>query len=374
MAKKTVSKTRTPVSSRAASTMAELLARAPHKIKIYKIGEKVSAKFLEISKKSASFDIGGKSEALIIEDYFEEAKTYLNRLKPGDEIEAVVVNPENVEGRVLLSLRETISEANWQDLAGRKKKDTAVAVVVRNVGEKGLMAEYGALFGFIPNQQLGSAMAAKKQTLVDSILQVKVIEIDKDKGRLLFSEKAVSEAEDIALKAKALASVKIGEVYEGKVTQITNFGAFVEILVQAGKQKKIPVEGLVHVSELSWEKVKSVAEVLGEDQKVKVKVVDIRGEKLALSIRQTQKDPWEKAVKNYQPEKRVSGIVARVSDFGAFVQLEPGIEGLIHITKIPPTRRLKVGEKIDVYVEEVDAKERRISLGLVLTSKPVGYK
>jgi ribosomal protein S1 len=354
-------------------TMAELLARSPHKIKIYKIGEKISAKFLEITKKSASFDIGGKSEALIIEDYFEEAKIFLNKLKAGDQIEATVVNPENSEGRVLLSLRETISEANWQDLEEKKKKGQALAVVVRNAGEKGLMVEYGALFGFIPNQQLGSVAAAKKQSLVGSILQVKIIEIDKDKGRLLFSEKAVSEAEDIALKAKALENVKIGEIYEGKVIQITNFGAFVEITVPVNK-KKVSIEGLVHVSEISWEKVKTVADVLSEGQKVKVKVVDIRNEKLALSVRQTQKDPWEKAVKNYQPEKRVSGEVVRVSDFGSFVQLEPGVEGLIHITKIPPTRRLKVGEKIDVYVEEVDPRERRISLGLVLTSKPVGYK
>src|SRR3989304_3156791 len=122
------------------------------------------------------------------------------------------------------------------------------------------MVEYGALFGFIPNQQLGSSATARKQSLVGNILQVKIIEIEKDKGRLLFSEKAVSEAEDIALKVKALENVKIGEVYEGKVIQITNFGAFVEITVpvKSGDKKvdKVSIEGLVHVSEVSWEKVK----------------------------------------------------------------------------------------------------------------------
>ena len=134
------------------------------------------------------------------------------------------------------------------------------------------------------------------------------------------------------------------------------------------------VEGLVHVSELAWGKVDKPSDVVSEGQKIKVKVIGLKDGKLALSMRQAQKDPWDEVTDKYKPETRVSGKVTRMSDFGAFVQLEPGIEGLVHLTKIPPGTRLSEGQEIDVYVEEVDAKARKLSLGLVLTKKPIGYK
>ena len=130
----------------------------------------------------------------------------------------------------------------------------------------------------------------------------------------------------------------------------------------------------MHISEMSWEKVGKPTDIIKEGDKVKVKVLVMKGNKLSLSIKQAQDDPWLKAAQKYKKEDKARGRVVRMSDFGAFVTLEPGVEGLVHITKIPPGKKLKEGEELDVYVEDINAKERRLSLGLVLTSKPVGYK
>ena len=351
--------------------MAELLSS--YKMKVHKTGERVNAKLIEVTKNSAIFDIGGKSEAVIVDDYFGEAKSFLTKMKPGEEVAAVVVNPESPDGRVLLSVRNTISDIYWRDLEEKKRNGQKVSVFVRAVGEKGLSVDCGSLGGFIPSSQMGSEVLKRKHKLTGETLQVKVIEISRDKNRLLFSEKAVSEAEDIALKTRAIEKMKLGEVYKGRVVQIANFGAFVEVKLLVEK-KKIAIEGLVHVSELSWDKVDNVSEVLLEGDEVSVKLIDKNDSKLAFSVRQTQKDPWQAAVEKYKPDKKVEGEVVKISDFGVFVQLEPGIEGLVHMTKIPPATKLRVGDKVNVYVEELDPQEKRISLGLILTSKPVGYK
>jgi small subunit ribosomal protein S1 len=134
------------------------------------------------------------------------------------------------------------------------------------------------------------------------------------------------------------------------------------------------LEGLVHISELSWDKIGKPEEIVSVGDNVKVKVIGKKNGKLALSIKQTQKDPWEEAEKRYPKDKKVEGKVVRVSDFGMFVSLEPGVEGLVHITKIPPTKKFEVGDDVNVVIEEIDSKAKKLSLGLVLTAKPVGYK
>ena len=163
--------------------------------------------------------------------------------------------------------------------------------------------------------------------------------------------------------------MKEGEVYEGVVTTVSDFGCFVEI-----RENKVAVEGLVHISELSWEKVDKTSDVVSEGDRIKVKVIGKKGGKLSLSMKQAQEDPWDEAEKKYKKDAKVKAKVVRTSDFGVFARLEPGIEGLIHLTKIPPGKRFEKGQEVNVYVEEVDAKSRKVSLGLVLTTKPVGYK
>ena len=171
------------------------------------------------------------------------------------------------------------------------------------------------------------------------------------------------------LAKEALKKIKEGEIYDGIVTTVAPFGAFVKI-----KIGKASLEGLVHVSELSFTKVNFPGDVVSEGDKVKVRVLASRDGKLAFSIKQAQKDPWSEVEDKFKPEAKVTGKVVRISDFGVFVELTPGVEGLIHITKIPPTHKLALGQEVKCNIEEINVKDKRIALGLVLTTAPVGYK
>jgi len=184
--------------------------------------------------------------------------------------------------------------------------------------------------------------------------KVKVKVIGKTNGKLAFSIRQTQEDpwDKIEDKYKKESRVK------GKISE----------------KEEVELEGLVHISELSWDKVGRAEDAFKAGDEVKVKVIGKTNGKLAFSIRQTQVDPWDKIEDKYKKESRVKGKISKLTDFGVFVQLEPGIEGLVHLTKIPPGKSLAKGDSVNVYVEEIDPKEKRISLGLVLTEKPVGYK
>lgn len=356
-----------------ASSMEELLAKSGYNIKGFSRGEKIKAKLVEVSSHSAIFDVGGKSEGVLIDSYFQEAKEYLRSLKIGETVTATVMDPETSDGSVLLSLRQAASDSVWDYLETAKKDGTILNVLVKTSTPSGILVGEENISGFIPTSQVGKNTGARLDDLIGKRIKVKVIEVDKKRKRVVFSEKAVSESGDIELNEKAVKELKEGEIYSGTVVTVADFGIFVAIPVQL-KNKKVNVEGLVHISELSWEKIEKPADAFKKGQKVKVKVLAGRAGKLSLSIKQAGVDPWIKISDKYKVEQKIKGKIVRVSDFGAFVQIEPGIEGLIHITKIPPTKHLKVSDEVQCYIEEINPREKRISLGLVLTQKPIGYK
>jgi ribosomal protein S1 len=354
-------------------TMEELLARYGKSSKTFSKGSKVKGRVIEKRAKSLVLDIGGKSEGLVAEKAFQEARNFIEKLNVGDEVEASVLVPETPDGYTILSLRDSAGDATWKKLEDAKKEAKALRVTVRKVLSSGLMVEYQGITAFIPKSQLGKEASKRLDELVDKTLKVGVVELDRNKNRIVLSEKAISEGEDIRLRKEAVKAFKEGDILKGKVTTVADFGCFVEVEKKV-EGKEVKVEGLVHISELSWEKVAKPQEIVKEGDKVEVKVIGLRDGKLALSMKQAEKDPWDNVEKKYKPEAKIKGKVVKVSDFGVFVQLEPGVEGLIHITKIPPDKKLKIGDSVTAIVEEVDKKDRKISLGLMLTAKPVGYK
>ena len=355
------------------SSMEELLASYGVHSKALKRGDKVIGKVIAKEKNRLVLDIGGKGEAIVAEKAYQESKDYIKNLNVGDEVSASVIVSETPDGYVIVSLRNAMQEALWKDLEAIEKSSKEIMVLGKNAVTAGVIVEYNRLQGFIPSSHLGKESSKNPSSLIGKHFKVKVLELDRNDGKIVFSEREVADAEDIKEVKEAMASIVEGKVYDGVVTTVSNFGCFVSIPV-AVASKTVDIEGLVHISEISWKKIESVSSVMREGDKVRVKVIGVKDDRLALSIKQAQSDPWDKVSKKYKKDTKVKGRVVRVTDFGVFVELEAGVEGLIHITKIPPGHKLTEGDEVNVYVEEIDPEARKLSLGLVLTAKPVGYK
>ncbi|MEK7536420.1 MAG: S1 RNA-binding domain-containing protein [Patescibacteria group bacterium] len=352
-----------------AVTMADLLEKSKSSIKNLATGQRIKGTVIQKLSKSLILDIKGKAEGVVAEKAFVEAREYISKLKVGDEVTAVVLVPEMRDGSTLLSLRDAVSQASWHSVEEAYKNKTEVPAFAKGVSPSGVAVDVNGISGFVPTSQLSKELTKDLNNLVGKYFKAKVIEVDRQKNKLVLSEREVTDAKDIEEAKKAIASIKDGDIFDAVVTTIANFGVFAKLSI-----KKSDVEGLVHVSELSWGKVAHPSDLLKLGDKIKVKVIGTKDGKLALSMKHAQKDPWIDGAKKYKVEDRLTTKVTKVTDFGVFLELEPGIEGLVHMTKIAPGKKFSVGDEVKVYIEDIDSKSRKIALGLVLTSIPVGYK
>lgn len=374
------SKTEKPSSKGAPLTMDDLLSKFGGDAKPLIKNEVITGTVIRLTPHEVYVDIGRKTEGLIAEKAFKEARDYIENLKVGDKIETFVIVPETSEGYTILSLRHTIQSGSWDKLQKHLDSDTPLTVTGRNTTGAGLMVDVYGMTGFIPNSLLGRDGSNDPSKLVNESFEVKIIEIIRSENKIILSRQAVSDAGELKISADALSKVKVDDVYEGTVTKVTDFGLFVKISVEVAKGEEVALEGLVHISELSWGKTQDIKEAYKVGDKVEVIVIgkeaSVKGSKakLSLSVKKATADPWNKAIENYPKDSKHKGTVTKVSDYGAFVSLEDGVEGLIHVTKIPPNTKLTEGESVNVYVEEIDPVKRKLSLGIVLTSKPLGYK
>lgn len=372
MATKTVTKK----TETKAVTMADLLAKSKSSIKNLALGQRVKGIVIQKLDKSLILDIQGKAEGVVTEKAFAEAREYISKLKVGDEVVAMVLVPEMRDGSTLLSLRDAVSQASWKGIEDAYKNGTEVPAFAKGYSTSGIAVDVNGISGFVPTSQLSKELAKEGQNIVGKYFKAKVIEFDRQKNKLVLSEREVTDAKDIATAKKAISAIKDGDLFDAVVTTIANFGVFAKISTKGGSvsDRKVDIEGLVHVSELSWGKVAHPSDLLSLGDKIKVKVIGTKDGKLALSMKHALKDPWIDVDKNFKVEDRLTAKVTKVTDFGVFLELEPGIEGLVHMTKIAPGKKFSVGDEVKVYIEEIDSKSRKIALGLVLTSIPVGYK
>lgn len=361
------------------STMEELLKSTGYTLKGFKRGEMVKGKVVEVTGRTVYIDIGGKAEAVVAEKEFALSKEYFKAMKPGDEITGVVLITENDAGQVILSLKRAAADSKWKQFEDALAEEKTIVVKGKDVTKGGLLVDADGVYGFIPASQLSRDFENNSAALVGKNINAKVIEVDRQQNRLVLSEKAVSEAEEIEKRKKVLEAVKLDSEYTGKVVGIVPFGAFVEISLESKpkpKKDEEKLEGLVHISEMSWEKVDEVAKFLKEGQEVKVQVIGVDEEngKLALSMKRLSDDPWSVVGKKYKVDSKHEGTVTKITPYGILVRMEKGIEGLIHASKMPANMPFKEGDKVEVFVESLDLEKRRLSLGVVLTEKPVGYK
>ncbi len=384
--KKSTKSAKTKKTGKKPETMAELLAATGYEPVIPQVGKKVKGTITLKTDKLITVDINSKTQAVVADSDFNFAKNYIEDLEEGDEIEAMVLTLDNGHGQIALSLKSAAYDAKWEYFEEALEKEAELTAKGLESNKGGLIVLINSVHGFVPSSQFSRKYVGKIDQLIGQTFKVKAIEVDREKNRLIFSERHVSEAKQLAQREQALDVVQEGEVYEGVVSGVKSFGLFmtVEIPVEepAKDQDKVAkedigyVEGLIHISEISWEKVDHPRNYhqVGDRIKVKVLGVDEDSGKLNLSIKRLTQDPWEKAAKEYPVGTTFTGTVSRLEPFGAFVNVMPGVDGLIHSSKLDPNANLKLDDEVTVNVDSIEPEKRRMSLSMVLTEVPVGYK
>ncbi|MFT8552027.1 MAG: 30S ribosomal protein S1 [Leuconostoc mesenteroides] len=339
-----------------------------------KVGDVVTGEVLAIDNDNQAV-IGlhtGEEGVVPAREYSDDRNINLaDELKVGDSVEAVVISnvTSDKEGvSYLLSKKRLEARKAWENLSFGEG-DTVDAKVI-NAVRGGLVVDVNGVRGFVPASMVADRFVSDLNQFKNKDIKAQVIEIDAAKARLILSRKAVAAQERAAQLAEAFEKLSVGEVVEGKVARLTDFGAFVDL---GG------VDGLVHVSEISHDRVKNPADVLTKGETVNVKILALDAEKgrISLSIKATQPGPWDKVAEEAPAGTVLEGTVKRVKDFGAFVEIFPGIEGLVHVSQIShkrienPSEVLKSGDKVQVQVLDVKPAEERISLSMkALEEKP----
>ncbi|KKS97724.1 MAG: hydroxymethylbutenyl pyrophosphate reductase, small subunit ribosomal protein S1, 4-hydroxy-3-methylbut-2-enyl diphosphate reductase [Candidatus Gottesmanbacteria bacterium GW2011_GWA2_43_14] len=348
-------------------TMEELLAVSGISTFSMKKGDTVKGTIVSTSPKEILVDIGKKSFGIVAEWELDQVRDYVQNLKSGDKVVAQVVNPENEYGYTVLSLRKASMETRWQVLAGIKETGEDIEVTGLETAKGGILVDWQGLRGFVPSTQLETQFATSPMQLLNRKIKVKVIELDQAINRLVLSQKASVLGVTPSAQREKLKKIKPDDVLKGNVSGIAPFGVFVDV---------DGIEGLVHISEVAWEKVENLTDLYKVGNEVEVVVLDVNENegKLNLSLKRLTPDPWKNILDRYPIEAGVSGKVVRSAPYGIFVQLEPGIEGLLHISKINPGEEPAIGDKVECMVEKIDTIKRKISLTLVPKEKPVGYR
>jgi small subunit ribosomal protein S1 len=325
-------------------------------------------------------DVGGRTEGVVSGKELRLEGEKLEK-KPGEEILVYVMKPENDKGQIELSVRRTGSARRWHDLLQAQANDTPVEVTVTEANTGGVIVEiFGGIRGFIPSSQLKNSriyptagydnkeeatkqLQNKLAELIGQKLEVMVMEIDREKNRVILSEKYVGSEADMQQRKATLDKIAVGATLDGEVTGVAPFGLFV---TAEG------LEGLVHLSEISWDKVTSPADHFKVGDKVKVQVIGIEdgGKRVAYSIKRLLSDPWDEIVKKYKVGQVIKGEITKVVDYGAFVRVEDGLNGLIHISELSnqlikdPKEVVKEGEVRDVMVISMSREERHLGLSI----------
>lgn len=326
-------------------------------------GDIVKGTVIQISNEEVSVNLGYKSDGTIPRGEFSSDANVLPSevVKQGDEIEVFVVRVNDGEGNVLLSKKRIESQKGMEEIEAAFNDKTTVTGKVTEVVKGGLIAMVNGVRVFVPSSQVSNRFIDDLSVFKGQDITVNIIELDRTKRRIIGGRKALIEKELSEKRAALFEKLEIGQKINGVVSRLTDFGAFVDL---GG------VDGLIHISEMSWGRISSPKELLSEGQEVEALVLDIDKEKgkISLSLKDKDSNPWTKAAEKYEVGSIVEGKVVRMVPFGAFIELEPGVDGLVHISQIAerhvvkPEDEIKIGEIINVKVLEVNPEQKKISL------------
>jgi small subunit ribosomal protein S1 len=342
-------------------TMDDLLAASPAKIKA---GDAVEGTVTSVKKHEVWVDLGPNGVGVIFRREIGHQD-----LEEGQQITASVVDPELDEGYALLSMKRAAKDRGWGELQRVFDEQEIVEVNAYDANRGGLLIELEGIRGFLPVSQLAAEhyprvsdadkdeILTKLNALVNKPLRVRILDVSRKDNKLIFSEK---EAVKDDMQSR-LTKLKVGDVVEGVITGVIDFGAFVNV---------DGIEGLVHISEISWERVEDPRKYLKVGEKIQAKIISIDKDRLSLSIKQMSDDPWLSEVKNFKKGAITEGKITRITPFGAFVQLSPSVEALVHVSEmsddesIDPEELFKLNEKKKFKVLDIDTDNRKIALSL----------
>ena len=327
-------------------------------------GDVVKGKVVRIDKDEVLVDIGYKSEGVIPSHELSIRKSVnpADEVEQGEEVDALVLTKEDADGRLVLSKKRARFEKAWRRIEAAAESGEPVEGNVIEVVKGGLILDLGVR-GFLPASLVDIRRVHNLDEFMGQTLECKVIELNRSRNNVVLSRRAVLEEERKEVREQILGRLEPGQVVEGKISNIVDFGAFVDL---------DGIDGLIHISELSWSHVNHPSEVVAIGDTVRIKVLDIDRDRqrISLGLKQTQEDPWQRVISAHRPGDVLGGTVTKVVAFGAFVEILPGVEGLVHISELAdhhvesPSEVVEPGTTLDVKILEIDEERRRLSLSI----------
>ena len=327
-------------------------------------GDVVKGRVVRIDKDEVLVDIGYKSEGVIPSHELSIRKSVnpADEVEQGEEVDALVLTKEDSEGRLVLSKKRARFEKAWRRIETAAESGEPVEGNVIEVVKGGLILDLGVR-GFLPASLVDIRRVHNLEEFTGQTLECKVIELNRSRNNVVLSRRAVLEEERKEVREQILGRLEAGQVVEGKISNIVDFGAFVDL---------DGIDGLIHISELSWSHVNHPSEVVAIGDTVRIKVLDIDRDRqrISLGLKQTQEDPWQRVISAHRPGDVLEGEVTKVVAFGAFVEILPGVEGLVHISELAdhhvesPSEVVEPGTKLNVKILEIDEERRRLSLSI----------
>ncbi len=356
--------------------MQELLAADGIEIKVPKTGDVLEGTVMSAGKNEVVIDIEGYGLGVVRGRELYDESIRLGTLKVGDKVFASVIEPENKEGNIEMSFRQAGQERVWQTLTDRMRAKEVIQSKILEANKGGLMVEINSVIGFLPVSQLSSEHYPRVEegdktkilevlkSYVGQIFNVLIITADSNDEKLIVSEKAVNED---MLRTK-ISKLGLGQVVEGEVSGIVDFGIFLKF--------GDGLEGLVHISELAWSRIDHPKDLFKVGSKVKAQVISIERDRISLSIKRLQEDPWAEAIKKYQVGQVTKGKITKIMPFGAFVELDPNIYGLVHSVELSsdevkdPSDVVKVNDELEFKIISIEPQEHRLGLSLRALTAP----
>lgn len=356
-----------------AKYMKDLLEKNNTLLKLQRIGDIVEGQVIGAGKSAIYVDLGAIGTGVIFGREFYQAKQELKKVKTGDKIFAKIVDLDNEDGYIELSMAQAGKEIGWDRLRAIKENNEIIKIKILGANKGGLIAEAEGIQGFLPVSQLApenyprvegadkTKILQKLQQLIGKDLDVKIFDLNPQEDKLIFSEKAT----DTEKLKNILKNYKSGDVVEGEITGVVDFGAFMKF----GTEN---LEGLIHISELDWQLIENPSEIVKVGVKVKAKIIEITEDgRVSLSLRALKKDPWAGIEEKYKKGDSVKGKVTKFNPFGAFVEIESKIQGLCHISEFGSqnkmSEQLQIGKNYKFQILQIDPAEHRMTLKLEAT-------